>query len=34
MVLSETYEPGYIEIEARADEKTTGRLREYMVGEG
>ncbi|MDR0624075.1 MAG: GTPase HflX [Treponema sp.] len=31
MILSETYEAGYIEIAARVDEKTAGRLREYIV---
>ncbi|MDR1239480.1 MAG: GTPase HflX [Treponema sp.] len=34
MVRSETYEPGYIEMEAQVDEKTAGRLREYLIGEG
>jgi GTP-binding protein HflX len=31
VVLSERYEAGYIEMEARVDEKTAGRLREYLV---
>jgi GTP-binding protein HflX len=30
-VISETYEAGYIGTEARVDEKTAGRLREYIV---